>query len=215
MSCRCSSPNYMISSHRGDIRRKWAKIGPFSPKISGPFYGCRPLEKRVLVSPICGISHGGRSVTGSRQSRTTSLQLRNCFGNSDIVSPRMDTYWYITGCPKNEISPDSGSGDPIRVAAQSFFGDITKLRTLPYFYKAGAISRPQVSRWELSTTASSTARSIQGPQSCRPQEVHSRGVWRTAIGYENSQPTSAKNPDRPERRNVHHLLASAGEAAGK
>ena len=60
--------------HVKDIRRKWAKIGPFLPKIWGPFLWLSHLKKTRFSASGMGNFAGVRSMTGSRQACTTSLQ---------------------------------------------------------------------------------------------------------------------------------------------
>ena len=55
---RNSSPNYRISLHVKDIRRKLANFGRFSLKILGPFLWLSPLRKRILAPLVWEISHG-------------------------------------------------------------------------------------------------------------------------------------------------------------
>ena len=70
-----SSPNYMISTNVKDIRRNWAKIGPFFPKIRGHFYGFRRSKSAFYRSGMGNVAWV-RSTTGGRQAWTTSRQFR-------------------------------------------------------------------------------------------------------------------------------------------
>ena len=47
---RSRSPNYMNLSNFQDIRRKWAKISPFPPKIWAPFLWLSPIENAFYRS---------------------------------------------------------------------------------------------------------------------------------------------------------------------
>ena len=59
--------NYMIWANLAVIRRKWAKVGPFYPKKSGPFFGFR-RSKTCFSASGMEISQGVCLRTGIRPS---------------------------------------------------------------------------------------------------------------------------------------------------
>ena len=57
-SSSSSKRNYINPTNLADIRRKWAKFGPFYPKKLGPFFWLSPLKKRVLAPRVWKFRRG-------------------------------------------------------------------------------------------------------------------------------------------------------------